>query len=250
MLGFALVAAAIVVGAVVADLLLQPGLPLDLRGVSFSSNPAAPGETLTVTAQIQGGTLLAPLSVDFWYTPFFGNGPTGGGSVLHHSGEAYSQTIGPFSNGTAVWVVVSASDGRSLQVSANNTLVVGSVLQDGASGIRINSVTLQPPQPNSLDNPTLTVNVTSSAALSGVWLESTYFYAAGGGVSSGAGGGTFPPDAHGNYTTMPWFGLVGGGVSYGTSVGTRWFYRVGAQDSTGNAVLSPVYNFTVALPPL
>lgn len=240
----------VVVGSVVAYLLLQPGPPLDLLGVSLSPNPATPDQPITVTAQVQGGTFLAQVSVLLQYTAFFTGGPSGGSTMFHKGGETYATTIGPFANGTAVWLVVTASDGHGFQLASNLTAEVGTISSGGASGLRINSVVLEPPHPTSLDDPTLTVNVTSSAAVTGVYLSTIYFYSTARSTASGGGGGQMMLNAEGNYTSFPGM-LFGMGPSpYGTTVGTIWLYRVGAQDSAGHAVLSPVYTFSVALPPL
>ncbi len=242
--------AVVVVGGVLATVLLQPGPPLDLLSVSVSPNPVVPDQPVTVTAQVQGGSFLAPLSVSVEYNTFFGTGSSGGSTLFHRSGESYSAAIGPFGNGTAVWLIVTASDGHAFQLSGNLTVIVGTLSQGGATGLRINSVALNPPHPTSLDNPTLTVNVTSSAAVTDVYLTTLYMYASSGSTSSGGGSGSMMRDAHGNYTAFPgmFFGMGPG--SYGTTVGTIWLYRIGAQDAAGHAVLSPVYTFTVALPPL
>ena len=245
-----LVTAAVVVVAVLAYVLMQPGPPLDLRSVGFSPDPAVPDETVTVTAHVQGGTFLAPVAAQVSYDSFFGNGPSGSSSLFHVSGDAYTTTIGPFSNGSVVWLVVGASDGHRLEFASNLTLTVGTVSQGGATGLRIDSVVLTPPHPTSLDTPTLPVNATSSAPIESAELSAKYFGVSGYFPSSGGSTGDLQRVSEGNYTSFPgmFFGIMP--YSYGTTVGTRWFYRVGVQDSAGAAVLSPVYTFTVALPPL
>ena len=243
------VAVAVVVG-VLAYVLLQPGPPLDLLSVSTSPDPAVPGQPLTVTAHVQGGTFLAPLSVSLDYVSFFTSGVGGGSTLFHGCGDAYSAPIGPFPDGTAVWLIVTAYDSHGFERSGNLTVNVGTLTSGGPAGLRINSVVLDPPQPTSLDIPRLTVNVTSSAAVTEVSLASRYFYWAPGSTSSGGSGGDLLLGADGNYTTYPgmFFGILP--QPYGTTVGTVWSYRVAAQDAAGDVLLSPVYTFTVASPPL
>lgn len=250
LLWMAAAVAVVVIGSVLAYMLLQPGAPLKLLGVSVSPDPAVPDQPIRVTAQVQGGTFLAPLSVAIEYNAFFTGGPSGGSTMFHGSGDAYAATIGPFANGTAVWLVVTASDGRRFQLSANFTVEVGTLTTGWASGLRINSVVLEPPRPTSLDSPTLTVNVTSSATVTNVYLSAMFFYYSPKSTSSGGSGGGLVLDPQGNYTTMPGMLYGMGPGSYGTTVGTIWLYRIAVQDGAANAVLSPVYNFTVALPPL
>lgn len=241
--------AVVVVGAVFAYVALQPGAPLDLLSVGVSPSPATPGQPIKVTAQIQGGSFFAPLQASMFYAAFFGGQNSGGGGTMFHgSGESYSSTIGPFSNGTQVWIVVTAYDGHAFALSGNYTLDVGTVVGSGAAGLRINSVVLNPPHPTSIDTPSVTVNVTSSAAVTEVLFEAVYFTWSVGSTSSGATGGGMQTGANGNYTTYPGtlYGLMPN--SSGTSVGTIWLYRVSAQDNAGDTALSPVYTFTVAMP--
>ena len=246
----ALVVSVAVVGGVLAYLLLQPGPPLDLLSVSTSPDPAVPGQPVTVTARVQGGTFLSPVSVTVQYVSFFTTGTGGGSSLFHGTGESYSAQIDPFPDGTAVWLMVTAFDGHAHELSGNLTVNVGTITSGGPSGLRINSVVLSPSRPTSLDTPSLTANVTSSAAVTNVYLSTKYFYWTAGSTSSGGSGGAMMLDSQGNYTTSPgmFYGVMP--MPYGTTVGTIWLYRLGAQDSAGDAVLSPVYAFTVASPPL
>lgn len=250
LLWIAIAVGAVVIGSALAYILLQPGAPLNLLGVSVSPDPAVPDQPIRVTAQVQGGTFLAPLSVELEYESFFTGGPSGGSTMFRGSNEAYSAEMGPFANGTAVWFLVLASDGHRYQLSANFTVDVGTPSHGLPSGLRINSVVLEPTQPTSLDSPALTVNVTSSVSVTSVYLSTMFFYLSSNSRSSGGTGGGMVLDPHGNYTTMPGLLYGMGPGSYGTTVGTIWLYRVAVQDGAGNAVLSPVYNFTVALPPL
>lgn len=245
----AILAAAVVLVAVIAYILLQPGPPLRLLSITFSPDPAVPDEPITVVAQAQGGTLLAPLSVSVNGATFFGSGyAMAGRSLVSRGGGSYAGTIGPFASGTVVWFVVTAADGHSFQVADSVTVEVGPVMHGGSSGLRLNSVRLMPPQPTSLDEPVVLVNVTSNATITSVPFSYMWFYAASGWTSSGGGSGSLTPTTDGNYTSMPLLGANWGGPSAATTIGTVWLYRVGAEDATGNTVLSPPYRFTVASP--
>ncbi len=242
LLGIGIAVAVAIVGSVLAYLASQPGPPLRILDVRVSPDPGVPGQPMTVTARIEGGTFLRPLGVSAEYTSFFAYGSGGGAGLYARGGDAYSGTVGPFPNGTAVWVVVVASDGATRRY-AGVTVEVGQVLQGGPSGLRINSVILDPPQPTSLDMPEVIVNVTGAANLTSVTFAYTGFSASGG----GSGMTAMFPTASGDYYT-PLFGTFGGTPSGMTAVGATWVYRIAAQDDTGNTVLSPAYNFTVASP--
>ncbi len=241
----ALVAVAIVAGAVAAYALLQPGPPVRILSLTVSPDPGVPDQPLTVRAEIQGGSFLAPLSVMLTYESFFADPGGGGRSLLSAGGGSYSATIGPYPNGTAVWFLVAASDGRTVQRSTDLTVDVGSV-GGGPSNLRVSWVRLTPPVPTPLDAPVVTANVTSTALVTDVFLSVAWFAA--GGNSAGSSGGSMTTDASGNYTSLPLFLTAVGPSSAATAVGTLWVYRIGIQDSLGNVLLTPVYNFTVASP--
>ncbi len=242
----ALVAVAIVAGAVAAFVLLQPGPPMRILSVTVSPDPAIPDQPFTVTAQVQGGSFFAPVSVMATMNAFFTNPSGGGGSLFSRGGGTYSGTFGPFPNGTAVWLVITANSGGTTLVSPSYTVDVGTVTQGGASGLRLNTVVLNPPQPTSLDMPVVTANITSAATITDVSLSLMWF--ASGQYSGGSGLGAVAKAASGNYTTTPLYGWGGGPMGGGTAVGTLWLYRISAEDSSGNVLLSPVYSFTVASP--
>lgn len=246
-LWMAVVIAVAIVGSLLGYAALQPGPPLRILGVDVSPNPAVPDQPVTVTASVQGGTFLAPVSVMVEYNSFFTGGATGGGSLFSRGGGAYSTTIGPFPNGTTVWLVVVASDGGGFQVSDSYTVDVGVVPRGGPSGLRLVSVQLDPPKPTSLDQPVVTVNVTSAASLTDVSLHVMHFFASSGATASGGGGGLMESTGPGTYTSVSLFAVAGASSGI-TAVGTVWLYRIGATDSTGNTVLSPAYNFTVGSP--
>ena len=236
-------AVGVVVGSVLAYVALQPGPPLRILSVSVSPEPGVPDQPLTVTAHIQGGTFLRPVGVSADYVSFFAYEAGGGGGLYAKGGDTYSGTVGPFPNGTAVWIVVVASDGQSTRSSNGLTVDVGLVPEGGPSGLRLTTVVLDPPQPTSLDMPKVTVNVTSAANVTSVTLAYVGFSASGG----GSGMTAMFPTPSGDYY-IPLFGTFGGTPSGMTTVGAVWMYRIGAEDSTGNTVLSPIYNFTVASP--
>ena len=231
-----------IVGGIFAYLAFQPGPPLRILDASVSPDPGLPGQAITVTAHIRGGTFLRPLGVSAEYASFFASGSGGGMGLYAKGANTYAGTVGPFPNGTAVWIVIVASDGAARSY-VSLTVDVGQVLQGGQSGLRINRVTLDPPRPTSLDMPNVTVNVTSAADLTSVTFAFTGLSSAGGGTGMTA----MFPTTSGDYYT-PLFGSFGGTPSGLTAVGAIWIYRIAAQDDTGNTVLSPDYNFTVASP--
>ena len=218
--------------------LLQPGPPLRILSVAVSPERPVPGETVTVVATVQGGTLLMPASASITFATFFGDGGSGGGSMAFIGDNRYQRTLGPFANGTEIWFVVSAATGSEGPViSPEMTLDVGAVVRNGSSGIAIAQVTRIPANPDPLDTVVVTAQVTSNSTMFQVSFSYMAFYRNG----QGGGGGTMLQDPSGNWTTgrmlmpeiMPRF------------PGTVFFYRIAAIDDTRNTATSAVYNYTL-----
>ena len=218
--------------------LLQPGPPLRILSVAVSPERPAPGETVTVVATVQGGTLLMPASASITFATFFGDGGSGGGSMAHIGDNRYQRTLGPFANGTEVWFVVSAATGsEGPAISPEMTLDVGAVVRNGSSDIAIAQVTRIPANPDPLDTVVVTAQVTSNSTMLQVSFSWMAFYRNG----QGGGGGGMLQDPSGNWTTgrmlmpdvMPRFS------------GTVFLYRIAAIDGTRNTVTSAVYNYTL-----
>ena len=218
--------------------LLQPGPPLRILSVAVSPERPAPGDTLTVVAAVQGGTLLMPVSASITFATFFGDGGGGGGSMAHAGDNRYQGRLGPFANGTEVWFVVSAATGsEGPAISPEMTLDVGTVVRNGSSGIAIAQVTQSPTNPDPLDTVVVTAQVTSKSKTLQVSFSWMAFYRNG----QGEGEGSMIQDTAGNWTTggmfvppvMPRF------------AGTVYYYRIAAIDGTQNTATSAVYNYTL-----
>ena len=218
--------------------LLQPGPPLRIMSVAVSPGRPAAGETLTVLAMIQGGTLLKPASASITFATFFGDGGSGGGSMVPIGDNRYQGQLGPFINGTEVWFVVSAVSGSEGPViSSQMTLDVGTVVRNGPSGIAIAQVTRIPTNPDPLDIVVVTAQVTSQSTMLQVSFSYMAFYRNG----QGSGGGSMIKDTSGNWTTG---GMFVAPVMPRFS-GTVFYYRIAAIDGTQNTATSAVYNYTL-----
>src|SRR2546429_7510237 len=82
--------------------LLQPGPPLRIMSVAVSPGRPAAGETVTVLAMIQGGTLLKPASASITFSTFFGDEGSGGGSMVSTGENRNQGGLGPFTKGREV----------------------------------------------------------------------------------------------------------------------------------------------------
>src|SRR5256886_2981608 len=150
----------------VTYVLLQPGPPLRIMSVAVSPGRPAAGETLTVVATVQGGTFLKPASASLTFATFFGDEGSGGGSMVSSGENRYQGRLGPFTNGTEVWFVVSAVSGSEGPViSSQMNLDGGTGVRDGPAGIAIAQVTRIPTNPDPLDIVVVTAQVTSQSKI-------------------------------------------------------------------------------------
>ena len=172
-------AAAVLSSALVAATLsVAPGVPDSVSGplrYAISTSPEAPraGQPVTVTAEL-AGNYLAPQTVTLQYATYFALVSTANFPMAYVAHRTYESTIGPFPDGTEVWVVIAASgpNGEPL-LSDSYTFAVGTVPRGGPSGLRITDVRHTPTQPEMYDS-YLTVDATVASASPVVGVDLAY----------------------------------------------------------------------------
>jgi hypothetical protein len=200
----------------------------DINIISVSQTPEnpQPGDTITVIAEISGGSPFLGTSAFLRYSGGMEN------TVTSIDNNKYSFTFPhPFENGTEKWYVISAGD----KISEVYYLQVGHVQRSNITSLTITDVIQTPEKPTTATSSVeISAKVTSNVTISEVTLEHMRFYEHGG---SGGGYGTMQP--HGNDT-------------YEDSIhsqyyesGTQIFYRITAKDESGNTAVTPVYKFTL-----
>ncbi len=200
----------------------------DINIISVSQTPEnpQPGDTITVIAEISGGS------------PFLGVSAS-----LHSSGRMertvtsidnnkYSFTFPhPFQDGTEKWYMIRAGD----EISEVYILQVGHVQRSNITSLTITDVIQTPEKPTTATSSVeISVKVTSNVTISKVTLERMRFYEDGG---SGSGGGPMWSDGNGTYEKRI--------STQDYKSGTRVFYRITAKDESGNTAVTPVYMFTL-----
>jgi len=237
--GLVLTAALLAVILAVAGLVFwtatSPPPAPQILAVSWTPQSPGPGDVITVVARVTPATL----TVDLQGLSYFESGWSGGGSMIPLGDGRFQAQIGPFVEGAEVWFVVSVST-REVGPTLSEHVVfqVGQVLRGGPSGIRIDSVTLDPALPSVLDNPVVTARVNSSVAITQVEFASMRFQRGGGGGGSGRAFESSPGLYRGD------FGPAGPG-GRGFERGTVFFYRFAARDATGNTAVSEIQTFVV-----
>ncbi len=200
----------------------------DINIISVSQTPEnpQPGDTITVIAEISGGSPFLGVSASLHCSGRME------GAVTSIDNNKYSFTFPhPFEDGTEKWYVIRAGD----KVSEVYILQVGHVERSNITSLAITDVIQTPEKPTTATSSVeISAKVTSNVTISEATLEHMRFYEHGG---SGGGYGTMQP--HGNDT-------------YEDSIhsqyyesGTRIFYRITAKDESGNTAVTPVYTFTL-----
>jgi hypothetical protein len=200
----------------------------DINIISVSQTPENPqsGDTITVIAEISGGSPFLGVSASLHSSGRMD------GTVTSIDNNKYSFTFSyPFEDGTEKWYVIRAGD----KISEVYILQVGHVERSNTTSLAITDVIQTPEKPTTATSSVeISAKVTSNVTISEVTLEHMRFYEHGG---SGGGYGTMQP--HGNDT-------------YEDSIhsqyyesGTQIFYRITAKDESGNTAVTPVYTFTL-----
>jgi len=199
----------------------------DINIISVSQTPEnpLPGDTITVIAEISGGSPFLGTSASLHYSGRMG------GAVTSIDDNKYSFTFPhPFEDGTEKWYVISAGD----KISEVYILQVGHVERSNITSLAITDVIQTPEKPTtSTSSVEISAKITSNVTISKVTLESIRFYEYGG----GGGSGTMRSDGNGTYEKLI--------STQDYESGTWVFYRITAKDESGNTAVTPVYMFTL-----
>ena len=199
----------------------------DINIISVSQTPEnpLPGDTITVIAEISGGSPFLGTSASLHYSGRME------GSVTSIDNNKYSFTfLHPFENGTEKWYVINAGD----KVSEVYILQVGHVERSNITSLAITDIIQKPEKPTtSTSSVDISAKITSNVTISKVTFEDMHFYE----NSDGSGSGPMRSDGNGTYEKpIP---------TQDSKSGTRVFYRITARDESGNTAVTPVYMFTL-----
>jgi len=220
------IAAVLVIIAGICIWGFTPSGDIDIISVSQKPENPQPGDTITVIAEISGGSPFLGVSASLRYPGIIDG-------VTSKDDNKYSFTfLYPFKDSTEKWYVISAGDKTS------EVFEIGRVEKSNITSLSITEVIQTPGKPTTATSSVeISAKVTSNVTISKVTFEDMHFTEGGGG-----GSGSSSMRSRGNDTYEDIIRL-----DYYES-GTRVFYRIKAVDESGNTAVTPVYTFTLTDP--
>jgi len=203
-----------------------PSGDINIINVTQTPENPEPGDTITVIAEISGGSPFLGVSASLRCSGWMS------GTVTSVDKNKYSFTFAyPFEDGTEKWYMIRAGD----KISDVYIIQVGHVERSNITSLAITDVIQTPEQPaTATSSVDISAKVTSNVTISEVTLEDMRFHEHG----SGGGGGSMQPDGNGTYEGSICTEFYG--------AGTQVFYRISAKDESGNTAVTPVYSFTLS----
>lgn len=234
----------VVVFATIAAVFLMKSGPKSVKIISVTHEPQnpLPGENITVTVIVENST-----GCNIRYSSFFASGGAGGSqgksTMFHVDVKTYEFEIGQFyfSNGTEVWYMVSATgyDG-TLVISDEYTIQIGYVERSNITSLSISNISYTPQIPTTDDTTIIILaDITSNTTLSEMEMAHMTFHPSGVG---GTGSGTMMLESGNTYKCS--INIMG--FDGGFPKGTKVFFKVVAQDDSGNTAVSPTVSFIIS----
>ena len=201
-----------------------PSCDINIISVSQTPENPQPGDMITVIAEISGGSSFLGVSASLHY---FGRMEGTATSI----DNKYSFTFPyPSEDRAEKWYVIRAGD----KISEAYILQAGHAERSNITSLAITEDIQRPEKPTTeTSSIEISAKVTSNVTISEVILERMRFYEHG----SGSGYGTM--NSHGNDTYKDRI------HSQYYESGIRVFYRIVANDESGNTAVTPVYTFTL-----
>lgn len=225
-----LIVVVIIIVAIAAMFLIGVFKPLKIISVTHKPENPQPGDWVTIRVVAEGCS-----GCDINSHSYFGTGPTPCGTMENVGAETYEYEIGPFDEGTEVWYMVSATSyGGSFVVSDSFIIQIGEIERSNITTISISNVHQFPEKPTTKgDVVTVSADITSNKSLIDIWFGEMFFYPNG----CGGGGGMMFYESGNTFTGKIYVG--------DSDKGTKFFYKIAAQDESGNTVVLETVSFTL-----
>ncbi len=167
--------------------------PAKINDVSYEVQEAGRYSYIDLTVETEGGSLLGSPTPRYQFTSYFEGGGSGGGNMWDgHSEGAYSQELGPFSNGTEVWIVTSLDTGTGIEWEQLTVRIGGEPAANGDGSLAIGDISDIPDSMELKKGKEITVDIEGERENTQVGLHQAYHYRYGDiftGSGSGGGGG-------------------------------------------------------------
>jgi len=239
----AIVAVVIVVFISVLTLQLIPPQSTNplIVSVSASPNPAPPNSILAIEVISEYGTGSGSPPVNLAFQTTFAENATaearGGGLMDWPDGNRHTMRIGPFMDGTAVWIVVVAyGSGWDFVIDSSLVVSVGNVIRGGPSGLNITDLAQTPINPTVQDTVIVNATVTSASAMGDVEVLRAYVDSTEVGITSWLMTRTSSTQFTAEFDDPFLFGYV-------YKPGTIFLYRIAAMDESNNTAMTEVRLF-------
>jgi len=204
--------------------------------ITYDPQNPVPGDEITVTAVIENSSLT-----DIQISLYFGTGVNPSGYMPRKGDNTFEYTLGPYENGTEVWfMVVATGYNDSFVISDEYTIQIGELERSNTTSLSISNVTHSPQQPTQKNTSVkVSAKISSNVNITRMGLEYMKFYPHGSGGGSGGTSGSKNDTFEGEINLEGFDGE-------GHEKGTRVFFRVIAQDETGNTAVSQTHSFTIS----
>ena len=204
--------------------------------VTHAPENPLPGQKITITAVAENSS-----ECNIQWNSYFTEGKTGGWDMGPiGNGKYVYETYSGFENGTEVSYRVCAigSDG-TFAVSNEYTIQIGEVERSDITPLTISDVQHSPQHPTKDDMYlTFYADVTSNVSISSVELVSVWFYS----TTGGSIGDKMMEKSENTYEYLFLINMPG---IHRIPKGAMVFYKVVAQDESGNTAVSPIFSFTI-----
>jgi hypothetical protein len=205
--------------------------------VSHEPENPLPGQKITITAIAENSS-----ECNIQWRSYFTEGRNGGWSMGSiGDGKYVYETSSGFENGTEVsYRVCAIGSDSTFAVSNEYTIQIGEVERSDITTLSISDVQHSPQNPTKDDMYlTFCADVTSNVTISNVELVSSYF-------TSTSGGSFGDKMMKKNGNTYEYLFLNNMPGIYPIPKGAMVFYKVVAQDESGNTAVSPSFSFTIS----
>ena len=225
---------------------LTPTDEIKILSVNHKPENPQPGDKITITADITGGSPFLGAGTSCEYSYYFGAGGGGGSRTMSSVGDnKYTFTLpSTFSEGSEIWYMIHAGN----EISDSYTIQVGHVERSNISTLSITNVTQGPENPTTETNSVIVkADIRSNVSITEVKILYKRFYPPHG-SGGGSNGGRYSSDDD-SYSFN--ISLTRGGMLSSSSEdkhypkGSKVFYRIAAKDELGNTAVTTTYSFTI-----
>jgi hypothetical protein len=204
-----------------------------IRLTQTPENPQASDE-ITITAVITGGSPFGGAGTSITYISYFGSGSGSGSKPMESIGNNKYKATFHGSNGSEIWCLITSGN----NILADHTIQVGHIERSNLTSLAIKNITQTPEKPTSeTTSITITAEITSNVNVTEVEFMKEIISQSG---SSGGGSGGMLKTENNTYseTISPYgFGLSDAHQNRKFESGTTIYYRIAAQDESGNTAV-------------